>query len=131
MALPGRLCGLFFGFDAFPHALDGVGGTALGIGKDVRVPPDQLFGDGLDHVAEVERALLLGHPGVEDDLQQQVAQLLAELLDVVVLDCVGDLVGFFERIGRDGAEVLLEIPRAPGARRAQRRHDLHQPRDVL
>ena len=81
------------------------GGAALGIGKDVRMAADQLGGDGLDHVAEIEGALLLGHAGMEGDLEQKVAQLVLEVVQVAARDGVGHLVGFLERIGRDGLEV--------------------------
>ncbi len=33
-----------------------------------------------DHVAKLERALLLRHPGVERDLEEEVAQLVAEVV---------------------------------------------------
>ena len=78
----------------------------------MRMPPDQLLGDRLHHVAEIERALLLGHAGVEHDLQQQVAQFVAQVVEIAALDRVGDLVGFLDRVGRDGREVLLQVPRA-------------------
>ena len=68
--------GLFLGLDALPQALDRLGGAAVGVGEDMRMAADQLGGDGLDHVAEIEGALLLGHAGMEDDLQQQVAQFV-------------------------------------------------------
>ena len=89
-----------------------------------------LLGDRLDHVAEIERALLLRHAGVEHDLEQEVAQFVAQVGEVAAGDGVGHLVGFFERVGRDGREILLQVPRAAGAGRAQRRHDLDQPGDV-
>ena len=91
---------------------------------------DQLFGDRLDHAAEIERALLLRHAGVEHDLEQQVAQLLAQVGEIAAGDGVGHLVGLFERVGRDGRKVLLQVPRAAGAGRPQRRHDLEKPADV-
>ena len=91
---------------------------------------DELFGDGLDHAAEIEGALLLRHAGVEHDLEQEVAQLVAEIGEVAAGDRVGHLVGFFERVGRDGREILLQVPGAAGAGRAQRRHDLEEPGDV-
>ena len=83
-----------------------------------------------DHVAEIERALLLRHAGVEHDLEQEVAQFLAQVVEIAARDGVGDLVGLLERVGRDGREILLQVPRAAGAGRAQRRHDLEQPGDV-
>ena len=96
----------------------------------MRMAAQQLLGDRLDHAAEIERALLLGHAGVERDLEQQVAELLAQIVEIAARDRVGDLIGFFERVGRDGREILLEVPRAAGAGRAQRRHDLQKPGDV-
>ena len=91
---------------------------------------DELGVDRLDHVAEIEGALLLRHAGVEHDLQQQVAELFLKIGKIVARDGVGDFVGFFERVGRDGREILLQIPRAAGLGRPQRRHDLDQPADV-
>ena len=87
----------------------------------------QLLGDRLDHAAEIERALLLGHAGVERDLEQQIAELLAQIVEIAARDRVGDLIGLFERVGRDGREILLEVPRTAGAGRAQRRHDFQKP----
>ena len=103
---------------------------AVGVGKDVRMAADQLGGDGLDHVAEIEGALLLRHAGVKDDLEQQVAEFVLEVVEIAAGDGVGDLVGFLERVGRDGSEGLLEVPGAAAAGRAQRRHDLDQPGNV-
>ena len=84
----------------------------------------------LDHVAEIEGALFLGHAGVEDDLEQQIAEFVLEIVQVAARDGVGHLIGFLERIGRDGAEVLFEVPGAAGAGRAQRGHDLDQPGNI-
>ena len=62
----------------------------------MRMPADELFGDRLDHVAEIERALFLGHAGVEDDLEQEIAQFFLEIGEIVARDGVGDLVGFLD-----------------------------------
>ncbi len=93
--------------------------SALGIGEDVRMAADHLGGNAFDHVAEIEGALFLGHAGVVDDLQQQVAKLVLEVGEVAARDGVGHLIGFLERIGRDGAEGLFEVPRTAAAGRAQ------------
>ena len=94
------------------------------------VAPDELLGDRLDDVAEAEPAGFLRHAGVKHDLQQQVAELVAQIVEVAPGDRVGDLIGLLDGVRRDGRKILLEVPRAPGPRRAQRRHDLDQPRDV-
>ena len=86
----------------------------------MRMAADQLGGDGLDHVAEIEGALFLGHAGVEDDLEQQIAQFVLEVGEIAARDGVGHLVGFLQRIGRDGAEVLLEVPGAAACRACAR-----------
>ena len=92
--------------------------------------PHQLFGDGLHDVAEVESVLLLRHAGMEDDLQQQIAELVAQIGEVVARDGVGHLIGLFERVRRNGREVLLEVPWTAGTRRPQRRHDLQEPGNI-
>ena len=43
------------------------------------MPPHHLIGDGLRDVFQGEEALFLRDHGVENDLQQQVAQLLPEV----------------------------------------------------
>ncbi len=47
-----------------------------------------------------------------DDLQQQVAQFVLQVVHIAALDGVGYLVGFFDGVGRDGREGLLPVPRA-------------------
>src|SRR5580704_16069609 len=56
-----------------PQAFDslGVGGATLA--ENVRMPADKFRGDGLDYVAEVERALFLRHARVEDHLEEEIA----------------------------------------------------------
>lgn len=90
----------------------------------------QFSGDRFHDVAKIEGALLLRHPGVENDLQQQIPKLVLQPGKIITSDGIGDLIGFFERIGSDGAEILFQVPRASGAGRAQRRHDLYQARNV-
>ncbi len=96
------------------------------VAEDVRVAADHLGGDRLDDVGEGERAVLLGELRVIDDLEEEVAQLVAKIAHVVPRDRVGDLVGFLDRVRRDGREVLFQIPRAAGHGRPQRRHDFDQ-----
>ncbi len=122
--------GFLLRLDLIPLNVDLVGRQPAFVAEHVRMTADQLLGDRLHHVAERERALLLGHAGVEHDLQQQVAQFVLQVVEVAAADRVGHLVGFLDGVGRDGREILLEVPRAAAAGRAQRRHDLDQPGDV-
>ena len=125
-----RLGRLFLGLDALPQHLHFIGRGATRVAEHMRVPANELFRDGRDHVAEIERALLLRHAGMERDLKQQVAQLFAQVGKIAASDRVGHFIGFLDRVGGNGREILLEVPGAAGARRAQRRHDLDQPCDV-
>ena len=94
------------------------------------VSRDDLVRDGGRHVGERELAQLARQLGVEDDLEEEVPQLLAErapgaaLADPVHL--VEHLVGLLDEVGAEGPDVLLAVPGA-AALRAQRAHDLHQP----
>jgi hypothetical protein len=83
------------------------------------------MGDGV----EVEPALLLRHAGVEDDLEEQIAQLVLEVRHVAARDRVGDLIGLLDRAGGDGGEILLHVPGAAAVGIAQRRHHGEQPVD--
>jgi len=123
--------GLFLGLDALPGALDPGGcDVAVPVGEDVRMPADHFPANRFNDVAKAECVLLLGHPGVIDDLEQEVAEFVLEVIEIVAANRVGDFVGFLDRVRRDGREILLQIPRAAGSWRAQRRHDLDQPGKV-
>jgi len=95
----------------------------------MRVAPHQLGLDGRRDLIEGERARLLGEARVEDDLKQQVAELIAQALEIAARDGIGHLVGLLDRVGRDRREGLPEVPRAAGPRVAQARHDREEPVD--
>src|SRR3954462_9329921 len=86
--------------------------------------PDELFAQRLHYIGKVERALLLRHTGMKNDLQEKVAKLLAQIYEIAARNGVGDLVGFLNRIGRDGREILVEVPRTARPRSTEGRHDL-------
>ena len=96
------------------------------VSEHVRMPPDHFARHGLDHVTEGKGVLLLGHAGMIDDLQQEIAEFVPEIVEIAAADRVRDLIGFLDGVGRDGRKVLLEVPGAAGDGRAQRRHDLDQ-----
>ena len=100
------------------------------VAEHMRMAADHLARDRLDDAAEVEAPFLLRHPRMKDHLQQQVAEFVAQVAEIAALDRVGDLVGLLDRVGRDGRESLLEVPRAAGPRRPQRRHDLDEAADI-
>ncbi len=78
----------------------------------MRMTAHELVADRGHDVAEIEQLRLLGHPRVEHDLEQQVAELAPELVERAALDRVRDLVRLLERVRRDRRERLLAVPRA-------------------
>ena len=61
-----------------------------------------------------------------DHLQQEIAKLVTEIVEIAACDGIRDLVGFLDGVGRNGREILFEIPGTAAAGRSQRRHDLEQ-----
>src|SRR5262245_16881786 len=92
--------------------------------------PHELCGEAFDHVGKIEGALLLCQTGVEDDLEQEIAEFIAQVIEIAARNGVGDLVSLLNCVGGDGLESLLEVPWAAAAGRAQRRHDFEEPGDV-
>ena len=86
--------------------------------KNVRVAPHQLVADRRSHRLEIELARLAGDLRVKHHLEQQIAQLFLEMLEVSSLDGVGNLVRLLDRVGRNAREGLLPIPRAATRERA-------------
>ena len=89
---------------------------AVLVGEHMRMPADHFARDGLDHVAERERVLLLRHARVIDDLQQEIAEFVAEIVEIAARDGIGDLIGFLDGVGRDRRKILFEVPGAAGDR---------------
>ncbi len=117
-------------FDAFPQALDRFCRETSFLAEHVRMTPHELFGETLDDVGKVEGPLLLRHAGMEDDLEQEIAQFIAQVVEIAARNGVGDLVSLLDGVRRDRFKGLLQVPGATSAGRAQRRHDLEQPGDV-
>ena len=90
---------------------------------------DHLVVDRPGDVGEVEGGDLLGHLGVEDDLQEQIAQFVAKIAKIAALDRVGDLIGLLDGVGGDGGEGLLAVPGAAAVRGPQAGHDLDEAED--
>ncbi len=107
----GRLLG---SLDALPLTFGGTCFPRHRIAEHVRMAADHLARHRFDDVAKCERAFLFRHACVIDDLQQEVAELVTKIGRVATLDRVPHLVGFFDRVGRDGRERLFEIPGAAG-----------------
>ncbi len=90
------------------------------------MPADHLVGDSRRHRIEIEVAVFLGHARMEGDLKQQIAKFLAQRRHIAVLDRVGNLVGFLDRVGGNGGESLLDIPGTSVLGVSELDHDLQQ-----
>ena len=53
---------------------------------------------------------------MKQNLKEQVAKLVAQLIHMISIDGVLDLIGLFDRVGCDGFERLFTVPRAVRAK---------------
>ena len=60
---------------------------------------------------------------IKNDLEQQIAQLVAQFVPGLALYRIGYLVGLLDGVRRDGREILLEVPGAAALRVAQLAHN--------
>ena len=112
----------FFDFQRFPVALHLGGSVGFRVAENVRMAIDQLFREPVENVINRKCPLLLGHLGIEKYLQQQIAEFSRKLVPVAIIDGFEHFISFFERVGLDGIEGLLAIPRAT-PRSPQALHD--------
>src|SRR5262249_46602866 len=91
---------------------------------------DELVDDALCDVGDREASSLGGELRLEDDLQQEIAELVTERRGLAVLDGLEDLVDLLEQIGSQALRCLLAVPRAP-LRATQARHDVDEAAEGL
>ncbi len=120
-----------FGLDHLPGDILFIGGTVTNITENMRMAADQFFAHAGRHVVEIEQAHFFGDARMKNHLEQQVAQFLLQVAQIVALDGIGHLVGFLDGVGRDGIEGLFLVPRAAGFRIAQPSHDFQQAFDAF
>ncbi len=80
--------------------------------ENVRMAAQHLVADAARDVVEIEGAGLLGHAGMKHHLEQQVAELVAQILQIIAGNGVCDFIGFLDRVWRDRREVLIDVPGA-------------------
>ena len=90
------------------------------------MPSHHLVGDVAGDIGEAEPSFLLGHAGVVDHLEQQIAQLVRQGGEIPAQDGVGHFVGLLDRVGRDRGEILRHVPLAAPDGVAQGSHDVEQ-----
>ena len=114
-AVDGRRPTLLDDLLTFPRVIELVDGLRPGVGgvEHVRVAADQFVDqvacDLLD--AEGVRVAFLRQPGVEEHLQQQVAEFLAQQRGVVALDRLDDLEAFLDQVAGERLVRLRGVPR--------------------
>jgi hypothetical protein len=91
---------------------DGLGVAGIAIAEDVRVAADEFFAGVLRGVFEGEGATFGGEVGVENDLEKEVAEFLAEVGVIGFGDGVDRFAGFLEETGAEGLVGLFTVPRA-------------------
>jgi hypothetical protein len=92
----------------------------------MRMAPDHFLGNRVGDGGEIEGGDLLGHAGVEHDLQQQIAELILKRVKIALMGGLRHFIGLLDRMARDRFEVLFDVPRTAGHRMAKLRHDVDQ-----
>jgi hypothetical protein len=106
----------------FPVAEDFGGGFGVCGAEDVGVAADHFVVDFADDVVDGEAALFGGDLGVEEDLEEEVAEFFGEFGVVAGVEGVQDFVGFFDQVGAEGGVGLFAVPGA-AAGGAEAGHD--------
>ena len=93
--------------------------------EDVRMTTDELGGDGLDGVGEIESAVLGGQLRVKHALEQHVAEFALQRVEIATVERVERFVRLLEQERPQRSERLLPVPRA-SLRGSQGRHRVDQ-----
>ena len=96
----------------------------------MRMPPQQFFGEPCTTSPNSNAPCSCAMRAWNTTCSSRSPKLVAQIVEIAARNGVGDLVGFLDRIGGDGREILLQVPRTAGAGRAQRRHDVEEPVDI-
>ena len=73
---------------------------------------DELGVEGVADVGDVEAALFVGDFRVEKDVQQHVAEFLADVGGVIVEEGLAEFVGLLDGVGAQGFVGLFRVPGA-------------------
>jgi hypothetical protein len=105
--------GLFFGSLNLVPVADDFGGVAdLNVPEDMGVAANQFGVDARCDIPEVKLSGFLGDLGLEDHLEQQVAELLDDRLGLALAQGIDGFVGFFKDVGNEALGSLGEVPGA-------------------
>ncbi len=101
---------LLLGLDLLPALANATGCPRVALAEDVRMPANQLVVNAARDLLEIASSLLLEEQREEEDLEQKVAELVAQLRFVAGLGRVSDLVCLFDRVRDDRLRGLLSVP---------------------
>src|ERR1700722_151932 len=74
------------------------------------MPADHLVMDAYNDVANIERARFSRQAGMKQDLHQEIAEFLPQVLRTSLFDGIEDFVGFLDQIGSECRVGLLAVP---------------------
>jgi hypothetical protein len=89
------------------------------------MPSNELGVKTFDHVIEGKPLLLLRQPGIEDDLEEEVAQFVFEAVKIALVDRIDNLVSFLQEQTLHGIIGLSAVPGTP-VRSPQMAHEFRQ-----
>ena len=117
---------LLLTFTALPDPTQILG--HLVVTEDVGVATDQFVRDALSNVVDGEPTLVLGYPGMEVHLKQQVTEFFTQVGVGTLLHRVNHLTGFLDEMRQQRHMGLFSVP---GAFDAQPRHHLVETDQLL
>ena len=117
-------------FDLLPARQDFAAVSCGSISENMGMATLQLIADGSADIVKVKAFLFLRHLRIEHHLEQQIAQLTAQVVKIFPLDSIEDLVGLLKGVRGDSGKGLLLIPRAAVFRVAQALHNAEQAVDL-
>lgn len=103
---------LLFFLDLIPTHQHLFGGLRIAVGKHVRMPANELgvyFGR---HIVKVKVTGLMCDLGMHHHLQKHVPQLLTHVVEVLLVNSVDQLCGFFQKTASQALVRLLAVPGA-------------------
>lgn len=83
--------------------------------KYVRVAEYEFLAELIAHVGNVEILCFRTNLGIEADVEQNIAQFLADIFFVALHQGIAEFVSFFNRVGTQALVGLLAIPRTLNA----------------
>ncbi len=117
-----QLLGFFLRLYSFPVFDDLLGCRCRFAAENMRVPAYEFAGNLIDDGVDIEAARFPGELSVKQNMQENIAELFGEPLEVIIFDRLEHFIDFLDEHRLKRIEVLLLVPWT-AIRTAQRRHD--------